>query len=257
MSFKDKLICFKRGTLMDIMNFSYSRIHYDYFLAGGIKELDTRYKSQYGQDFFLDRYIFTGKEDGFFIDIGANHPINLNNSYFFEKKGWSGLAFEPQNLMNRLWTKDVRTTECLPYALGDTECEVEFTQIEDAHVMSGVSSALKEKKDKDGVQKYTVKQKRLCDILEEKEVREIDFISIDVEGYEMQVLKGIDFNKVNIKCIVIENDKHWRSLGSNRLRRWICSRGYILIARLTIDDVYVRKDFWEAKCAGIEKIISL
>lgn len=141
-----------------------------------------------------------------------------------------------------------------PTRWGDTEGEVEFIEM-DAHVLSGVSEAIKSKNDNHS-RKYKVKQKRLSDVLEERNIKEVDFMSIDVEGYEMQVLSGIDFEKVNIRCIVIENDKHKRGVGSNRLRQWICRQGgYILIARLTSDDVYVKKDFWENICTRIGKCI--
>ena len=58
MGLQDMLICLKRGKLLDIMNYGLSRIHYDFFVGGGSSGYDERYQSQFGQDFFLDRYIF-------------------------------------------------------------------------------------------------------------------------------------------------------------------------------------------------------
>ena len=49
------------------------------------------YYSQRGQDLLMD--ILFHKDDGFFLDIGGNDPIKISNTYYFEKKGWKGLAF--------------------------------------------------------------------------------------------------------------------------------------------------------------------
>lgn len=54
----------------------------------------TNFYSQCGQDFFVD-FLLNGKKDGIYLDIGGNDPIVINNTYYFEKKGWNGLAFEP------------------------------------------------------------------------------------------------------------------------------------------------------------------
>ena len=82
-----------------------------------------QYYSQVGQDYFLDSIIFYRKQGGFFLDIGGNDPVSINNTYFFEKnRAWKGLAFEPLAEQREKW-KDSRTTECLPFALGSTTGE--------------------------------------------------------------------------------------------------------------------------------------
>ncbi len=103
-----------------------------------------KYYSQFGQDIFLDKIVFQGKREGFFIDIGANHPKNLSNTLFFEELGWKGIAFEPQSRLCELWKE--RKTKCYNYALGDKECEIEFAEIEGDSdpdgTLAGVASVL-------------------------------------------------------------------------------------------------------------------
>jgi FkbM family methyltransferase len=191
------------------------------------------YYSQCGQDFFLYSILFHYKNEGFFLDIGGNNPIFLSNTYFFEKQGWKGYAFEPQSSLCELWKKE-RKTPCFPFAVGEIESEISFTQCTDDY-MSGVTGYT----DTEGTV-IKVKQIVLKDWLKSNQITKVDFISIDVEGYEMNVLKGIDFSKVDIKCIVIENNRD-NGYPNQKIRKFIEEQGYVLVARLSIDDVFYKK----------------
>ncbi len=200
--------------------------------------------SQFSQDIFLDKIIFKGKKTGFFLDIGANHPELFNNSLYFEKKGWTGLAFEPQTKLNKLW--ESRKTELINVALGNSEGELEIadslTEDDKFGSLTGAVEKLGKHASKNS---YKVKQRKLSNILAERNIKHVDFASIDVEGFEMNVLKGIDFNNVTIDCFVIENNKGFADRAQGNIRRYMKYKGYVFISRLNIDDVFVRKEFWE------------
>ena len=194
-----------------------------------------QYYSQAYQDYFLDNYIFRKKHGGFFLDIGGNDPVNINNTYFFEKsRGWKGLAFEPMTAQREKW-KTSRETECLPYALGRADGEAEFCEYYD-HGMSGFS---KEVEYSGSVKaRYKVPVRRLTDILSERGISHVDFVSLDVEGAEIDVLRGIDFSKVEIDCFTIENNKGLRR--ERRLRKFLREAGYRLKAKLWLDEVWLK-----------------
>ena len=94
------------------------------------------------------------------------------------------------------------------------------------------------------VNEFVVKQRRLQDVLDERNMHEIDYVSRDVEGAEIEVLDGVDFSKTMIKCVTIENNDDMDSQG--RLREYMVDKGFMLVARLTHDDVYLNKE-----CFGI------
>lgn len=229
----------------------YNKVEVSRHASGGflydrllIKELRCDSYSQYGQDVFINSLIFGGKVPeggGFFLDVGGNDPVVINNTLLFEKKGWKGMAFEPIKSQADKWPA-VRKTPCYNVAIGQKEDTVAFTEmsastlsrIGGGHTAEGAVSAT-----------YMVKQRKLSNILKENNIKQVDVLFIDVEGYEYNVLNGIDFNAVNIVCVCIENNKDNYNLPDMKLRKYMVAKGYRLIARLSIDDIFVHNDYFK------------
>jgi FkbM family methyltransferase len=205
--------------------------------------------SQFGQDVFVLKKVFPNKTDGIFVDVGGNHPINCSNTYLLEQSGWHGIAFEPQEKMRDLWPS-LRKTPCLPYVIGPENKTVTFVEAaEGRHGLSGVDHF---NKSSEGGIKISLEQRRLDEILQEQNIHHIDYLSIDVEGYEMEVLKSIDFSRADITLISVENDIGFRwlpligkklgsELGTNSLRKYLEKNGYTYIARIVCDDFFMKK----------------
>lgn len=212
----------------------------DFNDALGKRAKNLGYHSQRGQDFFVDQ-LFKHKKSGFFVGVGANHPTLISNTWFFEQSGWQGLSFEPQDKLYELF-KQVRHTDILPYVLGASDGEVEFATVDTEgwqHALSGVLGvaelavpALENHK----VVTSKKQMRRLDDVLIERGIDHVDFMSIDVEGFEMDVLRGLDLRRVSVDVLIIENDR--TPFGDQGMRDFVMAQGYRYIARLSGDDVF-------------------
>ncbi len=207
-----------------------------------------KFYSQFGQDNFVLEKIFKNRQSGFFVDIGANHPIVCSNTYLLESNGWDGIAIEPQKSLRDLWPS-IRKTPCLNYVIGPENKTISFIEAnEEEHGLSGVEGFNKVKSKS---QKIEVEQIKLSDLLRKEKINKINYLSIDVEGYEMNVLKSINFDEVNIELIGIENDLGFNKipligkrlgseLGDNKLRKFLEKKGYRYVARIVCDDFFVK-----------------
>lgn len=244
----------------------YSKLSY-YNMLYAMKEFEGRYPgckmfyslfideerkiySQHNQDYIVRNEFFRNKDDGVFCDVGGNHPLKINNTRYFEELGWEGLAFEPLPHMKDLWEKH-RKAKLFSFAASDTHGEVVFSVVkntlgwEDALSYIKTSSSPKYSHD---TEEILVQTKPLKDVFEEESIAIIDYMSIDVEGHELNVLKGIDFDKVKINVLTIENN--YGGLGSrmkygdDNIREHMFKNNYILWGRIVgLDDIYVRKDY--------------
>ena len=171
-----------------------------------------KYTSQAGQDKMIKKNFFDGKKNGFFIEIGAYDGISGSNCYHFERfLNWDGIAIEPSNIQFEKLKKN-RKCKVLNNAISDEVKEVEFIEVtEGLTQMSGINDSSSERNFKiisnnQASKTDSIKLKTITfDEIVPKN-KDIDYLSIDIEGGEMNLLKSIDFKTNSIKVISVENN---------------------------------------------------
>jgi FkbM family methyltransferase len=139
---------------------------------------------------------------GVYIECGANDGISQSNTFKLEKeKNWLGLLIEPSvNTYNECVKNRSTKNTILNCALVSYDFNEDFIVGDfDGHLMSSVNG---ERRNNPNLNKVNVR--KLSDILDEYRYKKIDFFSLDVEGYELEVLKGIDFTRHRPTYILIE-----------------------------------------------------
>lgn len=196
-----------------------------------------------GEDVLLNRY-FKGKEVGTYIDVGAHHPYRFNNTYFFYKRGWKGINIDADknaiDLFNTHRQKDINIWS----AVGQSTSKKVYYQFNEP-ALNTFDKSLCTKYIKLGY-KLTGKDKlsfrRLSDILKENmyNKQHVDFISIDVEGAELTVLKSNDWNIIRPEIILIEvlDLPDLVSASSHSVTKYLKEKGYKLIAKTLTNLLY-------------------
>ena len=157
------------------------------------------------EDYHLD-LVFAGQDGGTYVDVGGGHPVADNVSFWFYLKGWRGLVVEPQQALADIYAH-VRprdhTVSCLA---GRADGEAEFHVVETLH---GFSTTVKEHAAgaaKFGADYKTIRKpvRTLTALCAEAGLDRIDFLKIDVEGAEAEVLAGMDFTRFRPRVVMIE-----------------------------------------------------
>jgi len=203
------------------------------------------YYSQLGQDKFVDEYL-QFKKNGVFLEIGAHDGKSCSNTLFFEEyRNWSGICVEPGTEEFKKLCENRKSIN-LNCCISDYDGESEFTYIEGYSMMlSGLSESYNfshENRINNEVGSYGGKINKLKmpvfklqTILDEHQIHEIDYCSIDTEGSEFNIVKSIDFDKTNIKIFSIENN-----YGDTTIQNYLETKGYVLYKKLQWDDIFIK-----------------
>tara|TARA_R110001583_G_scaffold148486_5_gene300394 strand:- start:1929 stop:2663 length:735 start_codon:yes stop_codon:yes gene_type:complete len=176
---------------------------------------------------FVKEY-FQDKKDGFFIDVGASDGIIWSTTLGLEvNNNWTGICIEPHpvifNELNKLCGITVndqhynigRAAECIKVAISDKEGEADFLSFNgewDAHMLSGLVDVIDPRqRERPDFSKHVssakvekVQCKKLQTILDERKITTVNYLSIDAEGSEINVLNSINFDKVKFDLISVE-----------------------------------------------------
>jgi len=161
--------------------------------------------SQKSEDLIIDKY-FKHKREGFYIDIGACHPKRFNNTKFFYDLGWHGINIEPNPTRIKLFFQERQRDINLNIGIGTTRKKSVFYEIE----ATGLSTF--SKKEAESLLKigYKLKRKiiiqmfRLEEVMKKYVKSDIDFMTVDAEAMDLEVLKSNSWDKYRPKLLCVE-----------------------------------------------------
>ena len=180
-----------------------------YAIFSELKSFSSRHYSLEGEDILLSLKL--NNKSGFYIDIGAHHPKYLSNTYLFYKRGWKGINIDAMpgsmNKFNRYRPRDLN----LEIPVSDDSVESTY-YIFRANALNTFSKDLANEYIKFGhklIKKVVLKPQKLSDILNKylRTNQHIDFISLDVEGYDLKVLKSNNWKKYRPDYLLVEDQK--------------------------------------------------
>lgn len=206
--------------------------------------------SQEGEDLILNR-IFEKRKNykGFFVDVGAHHPYRFSNTYLLYKKGWKGINIDamPNSMkaFNKVRPRDIN----LEIPISDKKEVLTYYAFNEPAI-NGFSKEVSEKKDgKDhfkllftkDIETFTLEE-ILDQYLPKKQT--IDFLSVDVEGLDFEVIRSINLEKYRPEVILIEIiNSSLSDIESFPLIQYLEKYGYTVYAK-TVNTIFlINQDF--------------
>lgn len=148
----------------------------------------------------------SGEGPGFYVDVGGGHPVADNVSLWFYERGWRGIVVEPQSAAASLYAK-VRPRDVVYEGLvGRADGTAELHAFDRLHGLSTIVGAQAEasRRHGDSYRTLSLPMLSLASLLERHGVKRIDFLKIDVEGAEADVIAGNDWSRFRPKVVVAE-----------------------------------------------------
>jgi FkbM family methyltransferase len=193
--------------------------------------------SQLGQEFLPTFY---GHELGFFCEVGANDGLRFSNTFFLESMGWNGVLIEPDPRNLKPLTES-RSVSILPFcATNDDEIEITLNLAKDT-LYSGISPHELKKKARAEDVAHVLGFKLVTMLEKVSAPRFIDFMSIDTEGNEFEVLLGMDFHQYQVAILCVEHNYDYKKL--KKIRLLLHSYGYRQVLKAAS-----QFDAWFIKC---------
>jgi FkbM family methyltransferase len=203
--------------------------------AGELKLLEDRYgpdrSSRYGEEWII-RDFFQDRRSGVFVDVGANHYQRDSNTYYLETQlGWSGLAIEPQVKFAADYASKRPLTTFIPLFVSDVSNREAVLYVASNDLLASFDKQSAES-ESGTAQPMSTNTTTLDDILDRNGIKQIDFLSIDIELHEPQALRGFSTQRFRPRLVAIEAHPPVRQ----QILDYFASHGYVIVGK------YLRAD---------------
>ena len=200
--------------------------------------------SQDGEDLVL----FSFYEDqkgykGFYIDVGAHNPFRFSNTAFFYRRGWSGINIEPTPDLIPAFHRHRRRDINLNIAISNSNEHLTFYMF-DEPALNSFDAQISEFRDQTTrykiIDKVKVQTYKLAEVLDKNlEVNQrIDFLTIDAEGFDFEILKSNNWDKYRPQYILVEQEFDVDKIVQDKIFLFLRELEYVLVARTMRTSIY-------------------
>lgn len=188
--------------------------------------------SQFGEDIVLKGFILRTIKDGFYVDVGCYHPKKYSNTYQLHKRGWRGINIDLDQLKIKAFNWVRPKDHNVAAAVSDKKSTIKVYSFGHYSLDSTLDerTALKNHEKIQGVRE--VETQTLSEIIEGSPFagRQIDLLSIDTEGHDLNVLRSLDFEKYKPRLVIIETHlMNMDQINESELYQYLKGKGYYLI----------------------------
>lgn len=218
---------------------------YTFFFRNFRRQYKKSY-SQSGEDMILDN-ILGSPRTGFYVDVGANNPVVQSNTKYFYQKGWRGINIDAlPGSMKKFKLARPRDIN-LETPVSDEEKIINYYMFQPSFYNSFLEEQAVKYKDK-LVGKRELRPRRLDSVLNQyTEGAEIDFMSVDVEGMDLKVLKSNDWTKYRPKVLILEIFAEERESGEARaINDFLAEKNYFPYCGSPKNTFYLENSFFRA-----------
>ena len=193
--------------------------------------------AQEGEDLFLER-IFNSQKNGFYVDIGAHHPIRFSTTLLFYKKGWKGINVEPlpnsKKIFDIFRSRDIN----LEIGISNSEKKIIYNIFQESALNTfDVDMANKRKKVSKLINKVEIPVYKLKNVLDKNlpKNQKIDFMNIDGQGLEISILDSNDWETYRPKFLLLEylplQGKSVEYVLKDPICKYMSEKGYCLYTK--------------------------
>jgi FkbM family methyltransferase len=160
--------------------------------------------SEHGEEWIIRDY-FGDTRNGVFVDVGASHYQRNSNTHYLETKlGWRGIAVEPQTKFAADYARHRPKTIFVPLFVSDKSDDLVTMYVPDNDLIASANKSFVEQEGGKDVKEVPVQTATLNDILTRHAIDRIDFLSLDVELHEPEVLRGFSIHRFNPRLVCVE-----------------------------------------------------
>ena len=194
--------------------------------------------------------MFKEEKKGTYLDLGCFHPVRQNNTYLFYKLGWKGINVDLNPLTIELFNiarpNDINICAAISGKKGSKYLFFDHELSSLNTISKNHTLFLKEAFNKSNLKKRRIKTDTLNNILKKNRINKIDFMNIDIEGNELEVLKTINFNKLDIKviCIEIVNYEFYSNkikINKKKIFNILKKNNYRLKFKTSVNYIFIKK----------------